>query len=160
MDKKEAMARLDAIEAEAKKLREIIEAPEKVEPWVPKKPTLCWRWDGENRPAICRPSIITDFDGEQYLDLLGVHWHHAIPLTRAEALAMIDEPSRYPWDKAPEWAKWAATDASGDTTWFSLLPVVDETCAQWNNTNGGVYTKIQGGTRPCPDWRESLEARP
>lgn len=71
--------------------------------------------------------------------------------------------SRYPWERAPEWAKYAATDLSGACYWFECEPVcktrywypVCKTRYWYGET--GMCAKIEdSGT----DWKQSLETRP
>ena len=58
---------------------------------------------------------------------------------------------KYDWSKAPEWARYAATDEDGTTWWFENEPV--EIDYGWDS-NGGRWQVVS------IDWRDSLEARP
>jgi hypothetical protein len=79
MDKQEAIKRLDALDAEAKALRAIIEA--KKEPRG-----LCWVWNhayfgkGHTDVAV----IVDQSMANGYLDCVGQSWVHAEPLTEEE----------------------------------------------------------------------------
>lgn len=64
-------------------------------------------------------------------------------------------PSRYPWDTAPEWAMWAATNENGERLWYLSEPYRRDTC--WDYY--GQARRMED-TGPDPDWRNSLEARP
>lgn len=35
---------------------------------------------------------------------------------------MKNKSTKYDWSKAPEWAKYAATDNSGEAHWFDIKP--------------------------------------
>ena len=60
-----------------------------------------------------------------------------------------------PWDKAPEWAQWAAMDDAGSWYWYSDEPPLID----------GVWT-LEKGTcldfdfPPCTNWKESKRKRP
>jgi hypothetical protein len=70
-----------------------------------------------------------------------------------------DEVSRYPWENAPEWAQFAATDSSGVRTWFGDKPRIvryadDE--AVWL----GKQWRLIDGKGSSHDFAASLEPRP
>ncbi len=151
MDKSEARERLERIESEAKALLAIIEEPE----WRPKKPTLCWIWDffGTRTQA----DVVSRYkDG--YITQHGSRWKHAQPLTRGEALAMVDSP-RYDWSKAPEWANWAATDRDGQASWYANRPEMGSNKTVWVSATWEPDHAWYTGD-DCTDWLDSLEARP
>jgi hypothetical protein len=66
--------------------------------------------------------------------------------------------SRYPWDQAPEWAKYAATDKNGAAFWFENKPTMisflgPSVCT--HVANGGLCKAIH-----FTSWEDSLEERP
>ncbi len=69
--------------------------------------------------------------------------------------------SRYPWDEAPAWARYAATDEDGWRWWFGALP--DPGRAGMWRLDPFEGQKVGVGAREttfCVNWRGSLEARP
>lgn len=71
-----------------------------------------------------------------------------------------------PWDKAPEWAQWAAMDADGDWCWYTHEPFIVEKSQgsdfdQWL-IDGGVDRRLCRGFTfpPCTNWKESKRKRP
>ena len=62
--------------------------------------------------------------------------------------------SRYPWERAPEWAKYAATDLSGARYWFECKPVC-KTHYWYGKTAMCLIIEDSGS-----DWKQSLETRP
>jgi hypothetical protein len=60
--------------------------------------------------------------------------------------------SRYPWHKAPKWAKFAATDRDGKMWWFEKRPELYN--AEW------LHCNVEQIYLECPDFAESLESRP
>lgn len=68
--------------------------------------------------------------------------------------------SRYDWSKAPEWAMWAATSEGGFGFWFRNKP--RRSGQAWaESPRGSQWAMIKGHSiEHCPNWRESLEARP
>jgi hypothetical protein len=74
---------------------------------------------------------------------------------------MTDSPRpdalRYPWADAPVWAMYAATDEDGASWWFQLNP---ETAIGYWRLPDVRAEKIAKAGRKCPNWRDSLEARP
>lgn len=161
LDKKEAMARLEAIEAEAKKLREIIEEPEQAEPWEPKKPTLCWVWDDDTRTDWRAIDVIEDRRDGVYFDRGCGYWNHAVPLTRAEALAMVDDSkaSLYEWDRIPGWVKWVAKDKWGCCRGYKSAPTPYLESGRWISRDGD-WLMDDGDGEECAEWLSSLEPRP
>lgn len=66
-----------------------------------------------------------------------------------------EKKPRYPWDEAPEWAMWAATDADGCKVFYENEPT--EGLYEWSH-NGGDLCQIKHNAYPT--WRDSLEKRP
>jgi hypothetical protein len=64
--------------------------------------------------------------------------------------------TRYPWNDAPEWAMWGATDANGDRIWHDVEPCHDH--EEWLRSIGDYEFFANEG--PCENWKETLEARP
>jgi hypothetical protein len=71
------------------------------------------------------------------------------------------------WWKANQDAQWVATDRSGTAYWYwKYEPEISEDSASW--TNGGFWKPLHGSEHGafvgsplgCPDWRDSLIARP
>jgi hypothetical protein len=60
--------------------------------------------------------------------------------------------SRYDWSKAPEWARYAATDDSGCSFWYQRDPVKGH--GLWHGA-GGRSERMR-----YAEWAESLESRP
>ncbi len=63
-----------------------------------------------------------------------------------------------PWDKAPEWAQWAAMDCKGEWFWYSHEPLPDR--LEW-----ALQFVIDSKCRlfdfpPCTNWKESKRKRP
>lgn len=71
-----------------------------------------------------------------------------------------------PWDKAPEWAQWAAMDLDGEWCWFSKEPVLDATGSSndmWYITKEPKDTIVLSTSfdfPPCTNWKESKRKRP
>jgi hypothetical protein len=61
--------------------------------------------------------------------------------------------SRYDWSKAPDWARYAATDDGGASYWFEVEPKARESIGEWVSCRG--YCESIN-----TDWRKSLEPRP
>ncbi len=60
-----------------------------------------------------------------------------------------------PWDKAPEWAQWAAMDDNGDWYWYSEEPPrIDD---EWT-LKKGICLSFE--FPPCSNWKESKRKRP
>jgi len=64
--------------------------------------------------------------------------------------------TRYPWNEAPEWAMWGATDADGLLNWLENKPIDDH--EEWLVLDGKHEFFTNEG--PCENWKETLEARP
>ena len=64
--------------------------------------------------------------------------------------------NRYPWDKAPEWANYAATDDDGDLWFYENKP--DCKSGVWL-ADGPFYRFIDRGP-PCARPAMTLEQRP
>lgn len=68
---------------------------------------------------------------------------------------------RYDWSTAPEWARYAATDASGFAYWYAEKPA--QAYKQWTPTRatGGTIQHLKiGRTDQRDNWTQTLEARP
>lgn len=63
---------------------------------------------------------------------------------------------KYPWDQAPDWANWAATDARGVQFWYENEPVEKASCF-FSKTGRYLFFSIIG---PCENWKESKQSRP
>lgn len=71
------------------------------------------------------------------------------------------EPYMYPWERAPEWAQFAATDLIGDRTWFEQPPVLNERRQFWHAGDTVPTRSMQAAINDwCDDWRDSLRRRP
>ncbi len=71
--------------------------------------------------------------------------------------------TRYDWSKAPEWAKFAATDLDGKVTCWEGQPIPSMFDQMWKHGGSGRQWLPAHGWdtgAPCPDWLDSLEARP
>lgn len=60
----------------------------------------------------------------------------------------------YPWHKAPEWAKFAATDSDGQRWWFEKRPKIHD--KEWSHLDG----KVEQIDAHCPGFAYTLESRP
>lgn len=62
--------------------------------------------------------------------------------------------SKYPWDQAPEWAKFAATDEDGTKVWYEILPIWNPRRGEWDPLSGRweIFSRDDPAT--------SLEGRP
>lgn len=68
---------------------------------------------------------------------------------------MMNNVVKLPWDKAPEWAQWAAMDADGEWWWYENEPEISHIL--WRHTNGLLYCF---NFPPCTNWKESKRQRP
>ena len=66
--------------------------------------------------------------------------------------------TRYPWDRAPDWAQWAATDMSGISYWHDHKPDISWGRPAWGPTN--LCKSIDDCDTHGLHWTNSLEARP
>lgn len=67
---------------------------------------------------------------------------------------MIIEKFEYPWDEAPEWARWAATDEQGLRFWFESEPTAHpEHGTFWSDEYHEAIGDIE-------NWQNSLQERP
>lgn len=68
----------------------------------------------------------------------------------------------YPWDKAPPWANYAATDHCGRAQWFEFQPSSDayDGCLRWLVFSGRFLAVDQKKERICHAWADTLQARP
>jgi len=69
--------------------------------------------------------------------------------------------TRYPWNIAPDWAQFAATDPNGKAHWYNREPKVG--IAEWlfpTSAENERHTMIMGRSFPVEGWQDSLEARP
>lgn len=62
-----------------------------------------------------------------------------------------------PWDTAPEWATWAATDACGGSYWFETEPVLGPMQC-W--VVQGKKVKFKRIMEINPDWKNTAVKRP
>jgi hypothetical protein len=60
-----------------------------------------------------------------------------------------------PWDKAPEWAQWAAMDDDGVWYWYAYEPALCE--EQWHSSIGICH---RFDFPACTNWKESKRKRP
>ena len=68
---------------------------------------------------------------------------------------MEQEQINYPWEDAPDWARWAAIDESGDAFWLATKPILG--IETWHI---GMYVLIASWAIPNIDWKLSLQKRP
>lgn len=74
---------------------------------------------------------------------------------------MKDFKIEYPWNEAPIWAKWAATDEKGEAYWFQVKPV--QSAIMWQpKRKVGQFCKIKSFTKLSinVDWKKTLQKRP
>lgn len=65
----------------------------------------------------------------------------------------------YPWDIAPDWAMFAATDLDGVRAWFPSYPVKkDDLYAGSDDDEFGV--EIIDYVSECENWEHSVQERP
>jgi hypothetical protein len=79
----------------------------------------------------------------------------------------VQIPFTYPWDQAPEWANWAATDGDGSAWWYERKPCLDEDGGySWGPDKDedlvSSAQQIYGDSHPqaAIRWKESLQQRP
>ena len=91
----------------------------------------------------------------EYQDDNQREWAKDLRDAAAALRAGVSKPTRYPWDQAPDWARWAATDCTGDASWFADRPFQSKigfySRTAWTDINGHFDRS---------DWRNSLEKRP
>ena len=63
-----------------------------------------------------------------------------------------------PWHEAPDWAQWAAMDASGEWWWYSHEPLPDG--LHWIPPFIADSRCIAFTFPPCSNWKESKRKRP
>lgn len=63
-----------------------------------------------------------------------------------------------PWDKAPEWAQWAAMDEDGEWCWYTHEPLPDG--LDWIPPFIADSRYIDFTFPPCTNWKESKRKRP
>jgi len=63
--------------------------------------------------------------------------------------------SPYPWDEAPEWANYAATDWDGQMYWFADKP---KKLIVWSSH--GIHRHIKSARRLVLNAQKTLEKRP
>jgi hypothetical protein len=69
------------------------------------------------------------------------------------------ESLRYPWDNAPYWANYAATDLNGEQWWFEFKPSKGETI--WVQPPKGRCSRLQRKASNANFfWEYSLDKRP
>ena len=77
-------------------------------------------------------------------------------LEEAIRKAEREEEKRVPWNDAPEWAMWTATDFDGLRFWYQSEPFSSE--VRWRNAGGqSEYADHQDG---CANWLQSKQRRP
>jgi hypothetical protein len=64
--------------------------------------------------------------------------------------------SKYPWERAPEWAQYAASDIDGWSKWHEYEPTLDQYRVYWSQAGRSDF---------IPDWgiaphSEEYETRP
>lgn len=64
----------------------------------------------------------------------------------------------YPWEEAPEWAEWAATDEDGEEWWFEYEPFFNS-AGVWMDI-GGKINRFSSSDYPLIDPKNSLQQRP
>lgn len=68
------------------------------------------------------------------------------------------------WAKGDPLALWIATDEDGEVWMFSCKPTPGVNSPQWIPERGTWHERVPHDARKtmwrCPDWRDSLEARP
>ena len=99
-------------------------------------------------------------EGESGSELSTEHLTGASHEPAPEGLPKAD-PYDYPWDEAPEWAQWAATDESGRAWWYALEPVcgrISWDISSWRDKVEDFNKDL--GTFPGDTWQDSLRARP
>ena len=74
------------------------------------------------------------------------------------AIPEVKAKTRYPWNEAPEWAMWGATDANGNMHWYDFEPCHDH--EEWIISSGDHEFEFFANEGPCENWKETLEARP
>jgi hypothetical protein len=103
---------------------------------------------------ICSHLFLLYFE---IMDAIGSKQGNPCPhdsITETSALGYINQT--YPWNEAPEWAMWGATDANGDMNWYDLEP--DHDHEEWLRPRGNHEFFTNNG--PCENWKKTLEARP
>jgi hypothetical protein len=60
-----------------------------------------------------------------------------------------------PWDRAPEWARWAAMDSDGQWYWYAIEP--DPASTIWH---GGSHVFTSFDHPRVLNWRNSKQERP
>ena len=71
------------------------------------------------------------------------------------AIPEVKAKTRYPWNEAPEWAMWGATDLNGKRYWYQHKPIKADGC--WIS-GGRILHSVHTGLRE--NWKETFEARP
>lgn len=76
----------------------------------------------------------------------------------------MSNKTKYPWDFAPKWAEYAATDQNGDAWWYSERPNKYDV-DWWSIRFGCLPEPVQArffchDSPHAADWQNSLEKRP
>lgn len=66
----------------------------------------------------------------------------------------------YPWDEAPTWAQYAATDENGDAYWYENKPILRYSATMWGGVLDGRNCFITNYHSVKFHWKESLQKRP
>lgn len=70
----------------------------------------------------------------------------------------MQQETKYPWHKAPEFATCAATNADGSRYWHQAIPVIDG--EGWWSHGASLSFGLMVFREPDINWRDSLEMRP
>ena len=74
----------------------------------------------------------------------------------------MPEQSKYPWDDAPEWAQWAATDSDGVSYFYETEPYISSEGEWMTHCLYDETLLIYNHFEFCDknEWQNSLEKRP
>ena len=111
------------------------------------------RTNAELADALDAHAVIHE---NEYQDDNQREWAKDLRDAAAALRAGVCKPTRYPWDQAPDWAMWAATDSDGISFWYGKKPYAGE--IGWRVTS--THWKSIGRRIESDDWRNSLEKRP
>lgn len=126
------------------------------------KPGWYVKWD-------CSVYVLERIDYIKLYEMYCSLWDHVEPihlvahkfLPEGWKVVPPETGNLYDWSKAPDWAKYCATDVGGEVWWYDRKPV---------SIGDGAYLSASGGKnkeedeesvklRPVP-WYQSLEQRP
>lgn len=91
-----------------------------------------------------------------------LEWINEVADERAKQCPFDDnaeQPTLYPWDRAPNNAMWATTNYDGRVQWWREQPT-------WDGYSWGTYREVQSsfiafsGKHKVTDFKNSLEKRP